>query len=129
MCSGKKAFKYFTTKTNPMVQKARIKLSSTDTAKLDSVVNELKAITEKFGVAMRGPIPLPTKKLKVQTLKTPCGDGTGHGNATWDRWEMRIHRRVVDIGANERALRHVVRIPIPEDVKIDIELKEKYEHK
>lgn len=42
---------------------------------------------------------------------------------------MRIHRRIIDIGANERALRQVVRIPIPSDVKIDIELKEKYEHK
>jgi small subunit ribosomal protein S10 len=111
-----------------MAQKARIKLTSTDPVKLDEVSKELKAITEKFGVAMRGPIPLPTRKLKVVTMKTPCGDGTGHGNATWDRWEMRIHRRIVDIGSNERALRQVVRIPIPEGVKIDIELKEKYEH-
>jgi small subunit ribosomal protein S10 len=61
--------------------------------------------------------------MKVTTLKTPCGDGTGHGNATYDRWEMRIHKRIVDIGSNERALRQVVRIPLPEDVKIDIELR------
>ena len=86
-------------------------------------------ISKKAGVSVRGPIPLPTKKLKVQTLKTPCGDGTGHGNASWDRWEMRIHRRIIEIGANERALRQVVRLSIPEGVKIDIELKEKYEHK
>jgi len=36
---------------------------------------------------------------------------------------MRIHKRIIDIGSNERALRHVVRISIPEDVKIDIEMK------
>ncbi len=108
---------------------ARIKLAGRNIDEIITICNEIKGIAKKYGVSVRGPMPLPTKKLKVQTLKTPCGDGTGHGNATWDRWEMRIHRRIVDIGANERALRQVVRIPIPEDVKIDIELKEKYEHK
>ncbi|MFQ6020750.1 MAG: 30S ribosomal protein S10, partial [Candidatus Aenigmatarchaeota archaeon] len=43
------------------MQKARIKLTSTDPKKLDEVCSELKTITEKFGVAMHGPIPLPTK--------------------------------------------------------------------
>ena len=108
---------------------ARIKLAGRNIEEITAICNEIKDIAKKYGVSVRGPMPLPTKRLKVQTLKTPCGDGTGHGNATWDRWEMRIHRRIVDIGANERALRQVVRIPIPEDVKIDIELKEKYEHK
>jgi small subunit ribosomal protein S10 len=107
-----------------MVQKARIKLSSTDTVKLDSVVSELKAITEKFGVAMRGPIPLPTKKLRVVTMKTPCGDGTGHGNATWDKWEMRVHKRIIDVSADERTLRQIMRVSVPEGVTISIELKD-----
>jgi small subunit ribosomal protein S10 len=104
---------------------ARIKLAGKDHEELLKICDHIKEIAKKYGVSSRGPIPLPTKKLRVQTLKTPCGDGTGHGNATWDRWEMRIHRRVVDIGANERALRQVVRIPIPEGIKIDIELREK----
>ncbi len=108
---------------------ARIKLSGRDIDEIMDICDQIKDIAKKQGVSFRGPIPLPMKKLKVQTLKTPCGDGTGHGNATWDRWEMRIHKRVIDIGANERALRQVVRMAIPEGVKIDIELKEKYEHK
>ena len=108
---------------------ARVKLAGRDYKQIEDICNMIKEIADKYGVAVRGPVPLPTKKLKVTTLKTPCGDGTGHGNATWDRWEMRIHRRIIDIGSNERALRQVVRIPIPEGVKIDIELKEKYEHK
>ncbi len=108
---------------------ARIKLAGRDYKQLEEICNEIKEIAKKYGTSVRGPLPLPTKKLKITTLKTPCGDGTGHGNATWDRYEMRIHRRIIDIGANERALRQVVRISIPSDVKIDIELKEKYEHK
>jgi small subunit ribosomal protein S10 len=106
------------------MQKARIKLMSPDPEKLDSVCNELKEITVKFGVAMHGPIPLPTKKLRVVTMKTPCGDGTGHGNATWDRWEMRIHKRVVDISADERTLRQIMRVTIPDGVSISITLRD-----
>ena len=108
---------------------ARVKLAGRNIQELQDICVQIQDIAKKYGVSFRGPIPLPTKKLRVVTLKTPCGDGTGHGNATWDRWEMRIHRRVIDIGANERALRQVVRVPIPEGVKIDIELKEKYENK
>jgi small subunit ribosomal protein S10 len=107
-----------------MVQKARIKLSSTEPKKLDAVCNELKSIAEKFGVVIKGPIPLPTKKLKVTTMKTPCGDGTGHGNATWDRWEMRVHKRIVDVSADERTLRQIMRVTVPEGVQISIELKD-----
>lgn len=106
------------------MQKARIKLTSTDPEKLNGVCLDLKRIVEQFGIAMHGPIPLPTKKLKVTTMKTPCGDGTGHGNASWDRWEMRIHKRVIDISADERTLRQVMRIQVPDGVNISITLRD-----
>jgi small subunit ribosomal protein S10 len=106
------------------MQKARIRLTSTDPEKLNGVCKELKGIADQFGIAMHGPIPMPTKKLKVVTMKTPCGDGTGHGNATWDRWEMRIHKRVVDISADERTLRQIMRIQVPDGVNISITLRD-----
>ncbi len=103
---------------------ARVKIAGRQYKELEEICDMIKAIAKKYGVAVRGPMPMPTKKLKITTLKTPCGDGTGHGNATWDKWEMRIHRRIIDIGTNDRALRQVVRLPIPEGIKIDIEFKE-----
>jgi small subunit ribosomal protein S10 len=102
---------------------ARVKLAGRNQKELEEICRQIKEIAERYGVSTRGPIPMPTRKLRVTTMKTPCGDGTGHGNATYDRWEMRIHKRIIDIGANERALRQVVRIAVPEGVKIDIELK------
>ncbi len=104
------------------MQIARIKLLGKDPKELDSICNEIKEIAKKFGVDYRGPIPLPTKKLKVVTMKTPCGDGTGHGNATYDRWEMRIHKRLIDVKADERALRQIMRVNIPTNVHIEIKL-------
>ena len=103
-----------------MVQRARIKIASTDIAKVNQVCDSIRDIVEKTGVDMRGPIPLPTKKLKVTTRKCPCGDG----KATWDRFEMRIHKRLVDLGVDERALRLVMRVPIPEGLNIEIEMIE-----
>ena len=100
------------------MQKARIKLASTDIDKINQTCEYIKNIAEKTGVDMRGPIPLPTKRLKLTTRRSPCGDGT----ATWERYEMRVHKRLVDLGIDERALRLVMRVPIPEGLNIEIEM-------
>jgi small subunit ribosomal protein S10 len=102
------------------MQKARIKLASIDISKINDVCDYIKDIAEKTGVEMRGPIPLPTKRLKVTTRKTPCGEG----KASWERYEMRIHKRLIDLGIDERALRLVMRVQIPEGLNIEIEMIE-----
>ncbi len=106
------------------MQMARIKLSSRDPKQLDEVCQEIIGIAKKLGVDWKGPVPLPTKKLKVVTMKTPCGDGTGHGNATFDRWEMRIHKRVIDMQADDRALRQILRVQIPQSIHVSIKIQE-----
>ncbi|MGC8975112.1 MAG: 30S ribosomal protein S10, partial [Thermoprotei archaeon] len=35
---------------------------------------------------------------------------------------MRIHKRLVDIDADERVMRQIMRIRIPDDVYIEVEL-------
>jgi small subunit ribosomal protein S10 len=101
-----------------MAKMARIRLTSTDYKKLEEVCAELKTIAEKTGVKMNGPIPLPTKRLRVPVLKSPCGEGT----STWDRWEMRIHKRVIYIDAEGHVMRRIMRIRVPEEVHVTIEL-------
>lgn len=100
------------------MQKARIKLAGVDIRKLNEICQSIKDIADKTGVDMRGPIPLPTKRLKVTTRRSPSGEG----KATWERYEMRIHKRVIDLGLDERALRLVMRVPIPEGLNIEIEM-------
>ncbi len=100
------------------MQKARIKLASIDINKINEVCKYIKDIAEKTGVEIRGPIPLPTKKLKVTTRKSPDGEG----KASWERYEMRIHKRLIDLAVDERALRLVMRVHIPEGLNIEIEM-------
>lgn len=103
-----------------MAQKARINLASTDIDQLNQIIESIKEITKKTKVKMVGPIPLKTRRLKHIVRKSPCGDG----KASFERFEMRIHKRLIDLGVNERALRLVMRVPIPEKVQIQIELSE-----
>jgi small subunit ribosomal protein S10 len=101
-----------------LVQKARIRLTSTDRESLEGVCSELKGIANQAGVKVVGPIPLPTKHLSVPTRKSPCGEGT----QTWDHYEMRIHKRLLDIDANERVMRRIMRIRVPDNVYIEMTL-------
>jgi small subunit ribosomal protein S10 len=100
--------------------KVRIKLGSIDIAALNSVIEHITEITERAGVVVRGPIPIPTRRLKVTTRKSPCGDGT----ASFDRFEMRVHRRIIDIPAEDRVLHPIMKLQIPRSVQIKIEMKE-----
>jgi len=100
------------------MSKARIKLASTSIDYLNELCNAIKEIADKAGVVLRGPIPLPTKKLKIITRKSPCGDG----KATFDRFEMRIHKRIIDLPLDDRVLHAIMRIPIPKEVNIQIEM-------
>jgi small subunit ribosomal protein S10 len=100
-------------------QKARISLTSTKSQKLDEVCSQIKMISERTGVAIHGPVPLPTKHLKVPCRKSPDGEGT----ETWDHWEMRIHKRLIDLDASDRVLRQLMRIQVPDGVHIEIVLR------
>jgi len=97
----------------------RIKLASTSVESLNEVCEEIKRIAKKTGIKIRGPIPLPTKRLVVTVRKAPSGEGTH----TFDRWEMRIHKRIIDMDADERAMRQLMRVRVPPNVKVEIELK------
>ncbi|MEM0128855.1 MAG: 30S ribosomal protein S10 [Thermoplasmata archaeon] len=101
-----------------MAQVARISLTGTESKKVDAICKQIREISLKTGVRIAGPIPLPTKRLRVPVRKGPDGGGT----STIDHWEMRIHKRLIDIDADERALRQVMRIQVPDGVNIEIVL-------
>lgn len=98
--------------------KARIKLVGKDRKELDEVCKQIIEIARSTGIAASGPIPLPTKKLIVATRRTPCGDGSD----TYERWQMRIYKRLIEIAGDERTLRQIMRVRVPDTVHIEITL-------
>tara|TARA_B100000586_G_scaffold253413_1_gene214081 strand:- start:150 stop:458 length:309 start_codon:yes stop_codon:yes gene_type:complete len=101
-----------------MTQSARVKLVSKNLLKLTDVCDEVMSIGEKTGVKVKGPIPLPVKRLNIVTRKSPCGSGT----ETYEKWEMKMHRRIIDINADDKAIRQLMRLRIPDDVYIELSL-------
>ncbi len=101
-----------------MPNKARIRLWSTNVNNLNYVVNQIKGIVDKTGVSMRGPIPLPTRRMEVPVMRLPHGEG----RKKWEKWEMSLHKRIIDISADERVMRQLMRVEVPEDVYIEIQL-------
>ncbi len=101
------------------MQTARITLTSTDYKMLEDLCDRIVDVTERTGAKHSGKIPLPTKKLVVPTRKSMCGGGT----ESYEKWQMRVHKRLIDIQADERTLKRVMRVEIPEEVHMEIELK------
>ena len=53
---------------------------------------------------VKGPVRLPTKVLTHTTRKSPCGEGS----KTWDRFEMRIHKRLIDLHSPSEIVKQIV---------------------
>ncbi len=102
-----------------MAQTARIRLAGTEPETIDEICDRIRTIAERTGVDLSGPVPLPTKRLVVPIRKAPDGEGT----ETYERWEMRVHKRLIDLDADERALRQLMRIQVPDNVNIEIVLR------
>ena len=97
-----------------------IKLTGENHRDVDFVCDQIKDICESSDIKLRGPIPLPTRRLVVPCRKSPDGEGS----ETWDHWEMRIHKRMLEMkvstSKDETALRKVMKLPIPDTVSIEL---------
>ncbi|MCL6088706.1 MAG: 30S ribosomal protein S10 [Candidatus Marsarchaeota archaeon] len=101
------------------MSKARIKLIGKNPKELDEVCHQIEEIAKTTGVDLAGPIYLPTKRLKISTRRTPCGDGSD----TYEHWEMRIFKRMIDVAGDERTLRQIMRVKVPDTVHVKISLE------
>lgn len=98
---------------------ARIKLSSPNIELLNKISNTVIDMAQKTGIKHSGIIPLPTRKMVVPVRKSPCGGGT----ETYEKWQMRVHKRIIDINSDERLLKRLMHLELPDDIYIEIEMK------
>jgi len=102
-----------------MKQVVRIKVMSANPVKLERVCREIKDIAEKTGTRISGPVPLPVKRLVLPTQKPPRGEGA----KTWYKRKVYIHRRLIDLEiTDQRVMRQIMSIQIPDDVAIEMAL-------
>jgi len=65
---------------------------------------------------VKGPVRLPTKVLRITTRKSPCGEGTN----TFDRLELRIHKRLIDLHSPSEVVKQITSIRIEPGVEVEV---------
>ena len=94
----------------------RFTITSADVKVLEAFTVRLVDSAKSMNFQVFGPVRMPTRTLRITTRKSPCGNGTN----TYDRFEMRIHKRVVTVICPSEQIKEITSINV--DPGIDIEL-------
>lgn len=98
--------------------KIRIRLSGEKPADLENVTDQIRELAKTLGMNFYGPVRLPRRSLNITTRRTPCGDGTD----TYEHWEKRISKRLMEVEGNEKYIKQILRIKVPTNVFVKISL-------
>ncbi|XP_046689163.1 40S ribosomal protein S20 [Homalodisca vitripennis] len=98
------------------VHRIRITLTSKNMKSLEKVCADLISSARKQNLRVKGPVRMPTKILRITTRKTPCGEGS----KTWDRFQMRVHKRVIDLHSPSEIVKQITSINIEPGVEVEV---------
>ncbi|KAH3660198.1 hypothetical protein OGAPHI_007403 [Ogataea philodendri] len=100
----------------PEIHKIRITLISTKVKQLEKVSQNIIQNAEREKLFKKGPVRMPTKSLTVSTRKTPNGEGS----KTYETYEMRIHKRYIDLHAPAQSVKKITQITIEPGVDVEV---------
>jgi len=98
------------------IHRIRITLTSRNVKAVEKVCADLKKKAETKQLKVSGPVRMPTKVLRLCVRKSPCGEGTN----TFDRFQMRIHKRLLDFHAPADVIRSITNITIEPGVDVEV---------
>merc|ERR1712098_584890 len=98
------------------LHRIRITLTSADVKSLEKVCTDLIGGAKEKNLKVAGPVRIPTKKLGITTRKSPCGEGTN----TWDHFEMRVHKRLIDLHSPSDVVKQITSISIEPGVEVEV---------
>jgi small subunit ribosomal protein S10 len=98
--------------------KLRIRLRAYDHKVLDASCRQIVETAQRFGVKIRGPIPLPTEIRKYTVNRS-----TFVHKDSREQFEMRIHKRLVDIlEPGQKVIDALTNLNLPTGVDIEIKM-------
>jgi len=98
----------------------RITLTSRNVQSLEKVCNDLIKGAREKELSVKGPVRLPTKRLRIVTRKAPNGEGTN----TWDKFEMRVHKRLIDLNSPSDVVKQITSINIEPGVEVEVTIND-----
>ena len=87
---------------------------------LPAVCADLVRGAKERQLKVKGPVRMPTKVLHITTRKSPCGEGT----KTWDRFELRIHKRLIDLHSPAEVVKQITSISIEPGVEVEVTIQD-----
>ncbi|KAL5485809.1 RPS20 [Sanghuangporus weigelae] len=98
------------------IHKIRITLTSSNVKNLEKFSHDLINRAKDKQLRVKGPVRLPTKNLKITTRKSPCGEGS----KTWDTFELKIHKRLIDLHASSEVVKQITTISLEPGVEVEV---------
>ncbi len=99
-------------------QRIRIRLKAFDHRLIDVSTQEIVDTAKRTGAQVKGPIPLPTRKVRFTVLISP------HVNKdARDQYEIRTHKRLLDIvEPTEKTVDALMKLDLAAGVEVQISL-------
>ncbi|KKR19940.1 MAG: 30S ribosomal protein S10 [Parcubacteria group bacterium GW2011_GWE2_39_37] len=115
---GKKDTSKTEVKKEEFSQRIRIKIKAFDHKIIDQTTRTIVETAIRSGAKIFGPIPLPTEKKKYTVNRSTFV----HKDAR-DQFEMRIHKRVVDIvEPSAQTIESLTNLSLPSGVDVEIKM-------
>jgi small subunit ribosomal protein S10 len=107
-----------TAKKTEVAPKLRIRVQAYEYKVLDVSVKQIIDTAVRYDAEVVGPIPLPTEKKKYTVNRASFV----YKNAR-EQFEMRIHRRVVEIlNPTQKLIESLTNLSLPSGVNIDVKI-------
>ncbi|KAK7813212.1 hypothetical protein U0070_005117 [Myodes glareolus] len=94
----------------------RITLTSHNVKSLKKMYTDLIRGAKGKKLKVKGLVHMPTKTLRITTRKTPCGEGS----KMWDCFQMRIHKRLIDLHSPSEIVKQITSISIESGVEVEV---------
>ena len=100
----------------PKIHRIRITLTSKNCKSVEKVCSDLKDKALAKQLVVHGPVRMPTKFLRLMVRKAPNGEGTN----TYDRFQMRIHKRVLELFCAQDVVRQLGNLTMEPGVQAEV---------
>lgn len=105
-------------KEEEVKQRIRIKVQAYDHKLIDQSIKQIVETVERYGVEIRGPVPLPT-----QIHKYTVNRSTFVHKDSREQYEMRVHKRLIDIiNPSAKVIDALMGLNLPAGVDIEIKM-------
>ncbi|XP_036621016.1 40S ribosomal protein S20-like [Trichosurus vulpecula] len=98
------------------IHRIQITLTRHNVKSLEKVCADLIRAAKEKNLEVRGPVQMCTKTFTITTRKTPWGEGS----KTWDQFQIKIQRGLIDLHSPSEIVKQITSISIEPGVEVEV---------